>query len=119
MRKRETIKIDDKEITIKELTVKQIIEIGEKVANPGEAKAGLSDFDMIKDAFKEHLALGVEGIAFDDLVELAPSELKTIYEKFKEVNGVFFEVAEQVGILDLLQRIKLELQNGFLKSLAD
>jgi len=119
MRKRETIKLDDKEITIKELTVKQIIEIGEKIANPGEAKQGGNDFDLIKDAFKEHLALGVEGIAFDEIMELAPSEIKTIYTKFKEVNGVFFEVAGQMGLLDLLQRIKLELQNGFLKSLAD
>lgn len=118
MRKRETIKIDDREITIKELTVKQIIEIGDKVANPGERKNGDSDLDLLKDAFKQHLALGVDGIVFDELLSLAPSELKTIYDTFKEVNAVFFGIAQQIGFLDLLQKIKLELQSNFLRSLA-
>jgi len=119
MRKLETIKLDDREITIKELTVKQIIEIGEKMANPGEDKKESSDIDILKDAFKEHLALGVEGVSFDELIELAPSEIKVLYEKFKEVNKVFFEIAQQVGILNLLQKVKMELQASFLKSLAD
>jgi hypothetical protein len=120
MRNRETIKLDSKEITIKELTVKQIMMLGDKIANSSKsAGEGESDFDLIKGAFKDHLELGVEGIIFEELIELAPSELKLIYEKFKEVNAVFFEVAQQIGLLDLLQRIKLELQNGFLKSLAD
>ena len=119
MRKREGLKLDDKEIIVKELTLKEIMEIGDKIANSSRGTKGGSDFDAIKDALKEHLELGIEGISFDQLVLMTPSELKTIYEKFKEVNSVFFEVAQQMGLIDLLRKIKIEIQNGFLKSLAD
>ena len=113
MRKRNVIKIDDKEITVKELTVKEIISIGNKLTS--ESKEG---FDSIKAVFGEHFAVGIEGISFPELWDLAPSELDQIYKAFKEVNHVFFQVARQAGLIEMIETIKEALKQDFLKSLA-
>ena len=114
MRKREPIKIDKREITVKELTVREILEIA-------ELKNVTSDnlsIDVFKKEFSNYLPRAVEGVKVEDLLDMAPSELKEIYDKFKEVNGVFFDVARSVGLGELMDNIKTAIQKDFLKLLA-
>jgi hypothetical protein len=106
MRKTERIKIDAFEITVKELTVKEIIGIG-KISTS-------EDFDFM-DFIKSNLTLVLEGITIEDMMEMAPSDLKFIYEKFKEINGTFFEFAQQVGMEDLLRELMMSIRKDFLR----
>jgi hypothetical protein len=79
VKKSATLTLNDKVITIQELTTRQIITLRETVTG-----------DTLT-AIKEIVAL-VTDAPEDFLIELAPSELKAIYEKVKEVNADFFEL---------------------------
>lgn len=108
MRKTKTIKIDDREITVKELRVKDIREIFERGESIGE---GI-------DQFTELLPLATD-LSLKDANEMAPSELKIIWEAFREVNAVFFDAVAKAGIVDHLKTsILTELTAAFATSLA-
>ncbi len=78
MKKTATITINDKIITVNELTMRQILDFKDK----------FSGLDMLE-GMKELVGLLTDATpAF--LLDLAPSELKAIYEKVKEVNADFF-----------------------------
>jgi hypothetical protein len=88
MRKTKTIKIDDKEITVKELRakdVRKILSIGETL---GE--------DILKDI--ERLLPLAFDIKPDEFEELAPSEIQLLWDAFKEVNAIFLAVIGRLGI---------------------
>jgi len=42
----------------------------------------------------------------DILKKLSPSQLKYLFDKFKEVNEVFFDVAQGMGMGEILNRIR-------------
>jgi len=128
---RKTLKLDDTEITVLELTVDQIIELGQLVtgqaAPDAEDAEGAADGPDIPDLFtlagvsnllESHLDWAVQGIKMNDLRKKAPSELKEIYTAFREVNTLFFEVAQQVGLEDLLRTLKETVQKDFSNLLA-
>lgn len=78
MKKTSTITVNDKVITVNELTMRQILDFKDK----------FSDLDMLA-GMQELVGLLTDATpAF--LLDLAPSELKAIYEKVKEVNADFF-----------------------------
>jgi len=89
MRKIKIIKIDDREITVKELRVKDVREI----LLIGE---GLEDGDILKNI--EKLLPYAADIKPEELECMAPSEIKMLWEGFKEVNAVFLAVIERLGI---------------------
>lgn len=89
MRKSKTVKIDDKEITVKELRVKDIrtlLEIAEKA----------EEDDFLKEV--ETLLPLVIDIKLNDIEEMAPSEIKILWEAFQEVNADFLSVIGRLGI---------------------
>jgi hypothetical protein len=92
MRKSKTIKIDDKEITVKELKVKDI----RKLLDMPEAEK-----DDTMELVEKFLPV-VTDIKLSDLDEMAPSELKVLWETFKEVNADFLEVTGRLGITKML-----------------
>jgi hypothetical protein len=116
MRKRDTLKIDDKEITVKEMTVREIIDL----ANNKDL-LGSPDLDMaaLKDQAERYLPKFIEGVKVDELLDFAPSDLKELYVKFKEVNAVFFDIARAAGLTQIVEDLKAALQKDFLKLLAD
>lgn len=114
MRKSKNLEIDKKKITVYELTVKEIIEIGEGKGK--RAGTGIKDFRIL---IKEYLPKCVSGITFDELIEMPPSDLKLIYNDFQEVNSVFFEAARSMGLGELLNELKEAVQKDFLKLLVD
>lgn len=77
MRKQATVQIDQRNITVNELTVRQMLELYEK----GKADNLLATF--------ENAIQMVTDITKDDLLNFAPSEIDIILEKAKEVNASF------------------------------
>lgn len=105
MRKTKTIKIDDKEITVKELRVKDIRQLIEKA----------EDLDKGFDQIEGMLPLATN-LSVKKLEDMAPSELKKVWEVFKEVNAVFFDLVAKTGIV---KEIKSSILKDLTKVFAD
>ena len=94
MRITKTIPVGKFNVTISEITVKQSKEL--LVDIMGIAPQGTpSDNDFLH----RHWGLFVEGITVEDLEDLYPSELSSIYEAFQEVNKVFFALAQSISAI--------------------
>jgi len=130
MRKQGTVTIDDRKLIVKELTARHIIDLTTEGGllgsqeDEGENNNTLSlaaIADHAKRFLPQFLELdGVtEPVTVDYLLDLAPSELQRVYKEFEEVNAVFFEVARNVGLGQLLEKLKQQAQAEFLKLLAD
>lgn len=96
MRKIKILKIDDNEITVKELRVKDIREIlliGER----------LEDGDILENI--EKILPYAADIKPEELECMAPSEIKMLWEGFKEVNADFLALVERLGIVKTLENL--------------
>lgn len=94
-------------VTVHELTVKQIISI----ATDGTAEVDRSTSGLLQ--FMEQNLPKCTTLTVEQAQGMAPSELKKVYEAFKEVNAVFFELAREVGLLNLLTELKAALVVDF------
>ncbi len=106
MRKNKSIKIDDREITIKELRVKDYISMFEFDGDKDP------DLETIISQVKKILPQIID-VAFDELTEMAPSEIKLIWEGIKEVNDSFLEMARSLGLEKILTDIKSAILKDF------
>lgn len=109
MRKTKTIKIDDREITVKELRVKDIIALAGDVG--GESGNTL-------EVVQKMLPLCVD-IDKDALLDFAPSELRQLYVAFQEVNADFLEIVKALGLDKAKDAIVEAIQTTLSSSLAD
>lgn len=119
MRKQDTLELEQEgaepiTITVRELTVKQVLSTFDrwKEAKQEEGFTGL--LEDVRGLFD----LSISGIQFNELEELAPSEIKQIYEKFKEVNSVFFDLADSMGFKDILKELADGIKKDFSKLFA-
>lgn len=109
MRKQKKINIDNKEIVVKELRVRDMLELMEewdKEQNFSWAHAG------------KVLERATEGLDIEDLKDLTPSEIKVIWDAFKEVNSVFFKAAQAMDLGKVVAQIKDSFINDFSRLLA-
>ena len=104
MRKTKAIKIDDLEITVKELRVKDIRKIMDS----------MSDFSGM-DQVLELLPL-VTDLSAKRLDEMAPSEINQIWEAAREVNAFFLNLLIKSGVTTAL---KSSVLNSLTESFAD
>ncbi len=137
MRKQETVKIDKQEFTIKELTVQEIIELTEnnsffvskslegveEQGKQGSAKAKRkkgseqSDLGRIRKDVDAVMSKCCD-FKFDNLKELAPSEIRILYDVFISVNSDFLEMLKVLGLDNILIAIKDALLSNFSKLLV-
>ena len=111
MRKTKTIKIDDKEITVKELRVKDI----RKLMGQMETLE-----DDIFDGMGKFLPFATDDLKLSDLEGMAPSEIERIWDTFREVNGVFFRMMARMGVGEALKKsISSDLTAFFASSLKE
>jgi hypothetical protein len=96
MRKRKTVKIDDREFTVKELTPQDLIELVE------------DDAGLDLEFFRKNLSR-VTDATLDDLRKMAFSEINELLDAFKEVNAVFFAWAERAGVASLFGELKASI----------
>lgn len=109
MRKTKLFKLDDREIIVKELRVRDIMEL---------FGGGEETPDMLS-KLRAALPRCVDGVTLEDLQQMAPSEIKTIYEAFREINDVFFGLARQAGLSDVIEAVKQSMREEFSAVLAD
>lgn len=109
MRKSKSIKIDDLEIIVKELRVKDV----RKLLDMAET----SEDDMM--SLVDQFLPMVTDLKTDNLENMAPSELKIVWEAFSEVNADFLEWAGRLGIMKALgSLIQSHLTEAFADSLS-
>lgn len=109
MRKQKTIKIDSMEITARELRVKDIrniIEQGDKLVS-----GGLDQIEKI-------LPLATD-LTLSQIEDMAPSELQTIWNAFREVNAAFFDLVAKTGIAEALKSSILKDLTALFVTLSD
>lgn len=115
MKKTSTITINDKIITVNELTVRQIMGIKDSFSGSNTLEAMQAMLPMITDATP------------DFLLDLAPSELADLWDKAKEVNASFLAVLPLDKLLvgyqeTIVQTIQTNLQKlsaGSLQQVMD
>jgi len=105
MRLSKEIKINDKAIAIFELTVKDIKKLWKDLTGDSPETADIPMFSN-EVILRNHWDKCIHGITLTETDELAPSELKLIYDAFSEVNAIFFDLA-----------LRVEGENPFLKGL--
>ena len=110
MRKHKITKIDDKEITVRELRVRDLIELLDGTGvDPKSAN--------ILEALRTFLPK-CSDLTVDDLIGMAPSEIKQVYDAFKEVNEVFFETARGLGLGNVITDLKNLIRKEFSEAFA-
>lgn len=112
------ITINDKRITVRELTIREIISIvagSKEDIIGGKMPTTFKDGNALKDYFGGYISKFLLGVTVDDFLDMTPSEVSKIYEKFKEINSAFFEVALSMGLTELLQEMKKSIQKDFSK----
>jgi hypothetical protein len=87
MQNQSTITINGREITVKEMTVRQVLTVKNEIANKN-----------LTDTF-DHLLPLLTDVSADELLDFTPSGLRALYEKVKEVNADFFTVVPLDKIL--------------------
>lgn len=101
MRRRKTIKIDEREITVYEVRPRDVMEVGDIFEKEGMGKALMAELPRFTDLPKE------------DLYDMAPSELRQIYDAFMEVNSDFFDAARAVGLIKVLTDVAQQIGRQF------
>jgi hypothetical protein len=115
MRKTKSFKIEghDQEITVRELTVKEIISLME------DDILGDASLETLRKSFSDvFLPLCTENVTLSDLLGLAPSELMEVWDNFQEVNASFFELARKSGLMKSIGNLKEAVLRDFSKLLV-
>jgi hypothetical protein len=106
MRLTKTITIDDDRITVWEVTVKDWLSIMEKP--DGDIKAGI-----------DSLLPKCTDLTVERMKQMTPSELKKVWDAFREVNAVFFSAVQESGLFQNVinatrRAVAEEMENGLL-----
>lgn len=112
MQQKNSIKIDGKEFLVKELTVKELLFICVKVGwIPSRPEVDIPIGD--KPLYEVVLSFASD-MKVSDLVILAPSDIKKIYDLFIEVNRVTFDILEYLDLKKMVEELKNTLVSGFI-----
>jgi len=101
------VTIDGKKIEVFELTVKEIKKLWKDLEHSSPETEQTPIFQN-EQLMRDHWDNCIHGIKLEETENLAPSELKLIYDDFVEVNAIFFDLA-----------LKLEGGNPLLASLRE
>lgn len=114
IRKTLTIKANDEEFLIKELTVAEIMAFLDQAPSTEATPPG--DQDMVTGLMAQVddvLEIAIPGLKADALTSWAPSELAKLYDGFREVNSVFFSIAQRLGLNNLLTEVEQAIAKDF------
>lgn len=123
IRKTVTVTANGEEYLVKELTIKEIISFidsGGKVPDKADG-GGKAMTDDLFGQIDELMALSVPGLNIKKLTGSedppedgwAPSEVKKLYDAFREVNTIFFEVAQRLGLNNLIGEMEKAVAKDF------
>jgi hypothetical protein len=110
MRRTKTIKINDQEITIKELTLK-------KLANAQRALSGEDEsIEKLVQVGEELLTEAAPGINMKQIMQMAPSEIRELIDGFKEVNQTLIDTLDGLGLTEVFAEMKQALINDLIRT---
>lgn len=116
IRKNVTVTANGEEYMVKELTVVEIIgfiDAGGKVTKKEGEEELVTLASGMFGQVDELLAISIPGIKVDALKAWAPSEIGKLYDAFKEVNAVFFGVAQRLGLNNLIAELEKAVAQDF------
>ncbi len=103
MRKTKAFKIDDREYSARELTVRQILALVQQ--DDDDQGDLLARLDKL-------LAAGIQGLDRETAMDMAPSELRQVWDNFAEVNEDFLALAAKLGLSGLVEEMRREITAG-------
>jgi len=114
MRKERKFKIEgiDKSIVVYELTVKQIISLIE------EDVLGDLSLSAMQTMFADRLLPISINLTWEELLEMAPSEIEQCWDIFREVNASFFVGVKMMGLTSVMNTVKEAIINDFSNTLV-
>lgn len=126
-RKRVVKKIDGKEYELKELTVINIIDLiqnfnffQEEKPEENKKEENIIDTENIVSiiSFLEKVLKVSADFDINDLKTLSPSEIRILFEAFKEVNSDFFLLLQKTNLLEVIQNIQEAMMENFSRRLV-
>ncbi len=96
MRLTQTLTLNDRTITIKELTVGEIRAWLKALENP--AQTDVADLALMADFRVSDLTVMTD-LSAADFDSMAPSELRQVWDKCREVNGDFFGLMGRLEVV--------------------
>lgn len=114
MRKTITFKIEgyDKSFVVKELSVKEIISLMQDEGIQAQ------DLESLKAVFTDRLLPLCVNVGLNELMEMVPSDIIEIWNHFKDMNKDFFDMAQSLGLADLIGDLKKAAIVDFSRLLA-
>lgn len=129
----ETVKIGEREFTVQELTVREIMNLisgsafisgfpkKEIEENKKEEESSLDwslfgEFSGIGRDLERIMGLSCVNFKMEDLMELTPSSVKKVVEAFKKVNNDFLSSLKALGVAKALKEIREAALSGFSKT---
>jgi hypothetical protein len=100
-----------KSYEVKELTVEQILRTIDEFGSAG------TDLEALKSQADKFLPW-VVNLKIDELKEMAPSEIRQVYDDFMEVNDSFFALARGLGLDKVGSSLKEALAKDFIALFA-
>ena len=107
------IKGYDKSFMVNELKVKEILGL---MSDDNLQELTLATMEK---QFSKVLLPLCSNVTMEELKEMAPSEIMTIWENFKEVNNSFFALARQMGLQSVIDNLKVAVIEDFGKLVVD
>lgn len=95
------VKVAGKNITVFEMTVKDIKKLWDDLTgtNMESSETSLISNDQL---IRTHWDKCIHGITLEESEDMTPSELKIIYDAFSEVNAIFFDLSLKLARENLL-----------------
>lgn len=110
MRKSKKIKLDDKEIEVFELRVKDYVQVIDRVKEETNMTPAMF-FDEFKGILPKCCTL-----TYEEMLEYAPSELEVIFGAFKECNESFFKLLGRMGLTNLPDVLSKAIEQDILSA---
>jgi hypothetical protein len=102
----------EKEFVVNELGVNQVLQLLQRDDLMGDLSINNLEKTLVG------LLPEFSNITIADLKKMAPSEIRQLWEGFKEVNSDFFEVSRALGVSGLLETLKEAILSDFSKLLV-
>lgn len=109
MRITKTFEIEgyDESFTVNELRIKEILSL--------MSSESLEDISLegMKSKFSDVFLPMCTNIKMEQIEEMTPSEVLVIWEKFREVNKSFFDMAQKMGLNSVIEKLKSAVIEDF------
>lgn len=114
MRQSKDIQINNKTVSVFELSVRDIKSLWKHIigATPESAEQPIFSNDKI---LRDYWDKCIHGLKLDETEDMTPSELKVVYDAFMEVNADFFALALQIeGENPMLKALRAVIVNDLM-----